>query len=196
MKKCGLILLAAGASSRMGKPKQLLLYKQQSLLKHSLQIALNSNAVQTIVVTGANVQLIKRELIESDAYSVYNSEWQEGIASSIRCGLSTLIKVVPDVDSALFMVCDQPYITTELLNNLMAKSSMNDSIAASGYDNTLGTPAVFPEKYFSELLILSGDEGAKNVLRQYAHHAAVIPFNDGNIDIDTPIDYDSLPDKF
>jgi molybdenum cofactor cytidylyltransferase len=195
MKTCGLILLAAGCSSRIGAPKQLLPYKQRTLLHHSLNTALQSDAHSVVVVTGANAALLKQELMDSTAYSVYNAEWQDGIGSSIKCGLSALLKKNPSVDVALIMVCDQPFVSSELLNTLMLKSSEGDTIAASTYDNAIGTPVAFPEKYFTDLQQLASDEGAKKLLKLYSQDISTVHFPQGGMDIDTVSDYEHLFSK-
>src|SRR5437870_1805795 len=103
-KNIGIILLAAGNSSRLGRPKQLLLNYGQTFLQYSLQIARASNVHSIIVVLGAHADTIKKEIGHTDAHVVVNAEWQEGMASSIRCGINALAGINPSSDGAILMV--------------------------------------------------------------------------------------------
>jgi molybdenum cofactor cytidylyltransferase len=112
--KYGIIILAAGSSSRLGRPKQLLPYKGQSLLRHIVDIAIAAELGPVIVVIGAELKLLEDELKNTKAIIVLNKEWEEGIASSIRNGLNQFTVQFPSAEGVIFTVCDQPYIT-ELL---------------------------------------------------------------------------------
>jgi molybdenum cofactor cytidylyltransferase len=190
--QCGIILLAAGASSRLGMPKQSLLYKQATLLEHSIRAALESMAGQVILVLGAGAAAIQPGIEDKRLSVVINEQWQEGIASSIRCGLQYLCTKEPAVESALFMVCDQPYINAALLNKLVTlQRQKGHAIVASEYAAATGIPAIFDKKLFPALLQLKGDAGAKKLIRQQ-DDMATVSFPLGNIDIDTAADYDRL----
>ena len=190
MQSCGLILLAAGASKRLGQPKQLLPLGDKSLLQHGLETALQANVEPVILVTGADAGVIEKEVHDKKINVVENADWEEGIASSIRCGLNALLEITPDIEHAIFMVCDQPFVSVSLLNELIdACNTSGDDIIACSYSNTIGTPALFSKNYFPALLELQGDEGAKKLLKQYSDAVGVIPFPKGNIDIDTMQDY-------
>src|SRR4030095_9390831 len=189
----GLILLAAGDSSRLGHPKQLLFYDNRTFLQHSLQVASASNAHPIVVVLGAYGDTIKREIESVDAHIVVNAEWQEGMASSIRYGVNALAQVNPSAEGVVLMLCDQPYITTALLNSLIATHQASGKpIVACGYENTFGPPVFFHRNLFAELLQLRGDVGAKGVISQHANEVEVVLFPEGNIDIDTEADYQKL----
>jgi molybdenum cofactor cytidylyltransferase len=122
---------------------------------------------------------------------VENDGWEEGIASSIRCGLNALLEIMPDIEHAIFMVCDQPFVTARLLNELVEVCADTGSdIVACAYGGTVGTPALFSKNYFPALLELQGDEGAKKLLKQYSDAVGVISFPKGDIDIDTMKDYE------
>lgn len=191
--QCGIILLAAGSSSRLGEPKQSLLYHQSTLLEHSIHAALQSMADQVITVLGASAATIKLNIKDEKLSVVVNELWQEGIASSIRCGLQYLLKRMPVVQSALFMVCDQPYISAALLNKLVTlQRQTGAAIVASEYAGTTGIPAIFDETLFADLLQLKGDAGAKKLIMQQPGKIAAVPFPLGNIDIDTAADYTRL----
>lgn len=189
----GVILLAAGDSSRLGVPKQLLLHDGKTLLQNSLQAANASNAVLSMVILGANADAIKKELDGLDTEIVVNDDWQEGMASSIRCGIKALVEISPSAEGAILMVCDQPFVTASLLNNLIeVHQNRSHSIVTCSYDGTVGPPALFPKRIFPELLRLKGDVGAKNILQQHSKEVEVILFPEGNLDIDTIEDYKKL----
>lgn len=190
---CGIVLLAAGESSRMGRPKQLLRFEGKSLLGHAVQVALDTVQEPVIVVLGANAPLFLPELDKQPVHTVLNPDWTEGMASSIRLGLSALLERDSSVDAAVFMVCDQPFMSSALLKELIAKrKDTGKAIIASTYGNTAGTPAVFNKSIFPELLALAGDTGARKLIRQHPDLLATVPFLLGNIDIDTPQDYEAL----
>ena len=190
---CAAVLLAAGASSRIGKPKQLLFYKGKTLLQNTLSAAINAPLDPIIVVLGADEKIIRNEIGEKNIYIVFNSDWQEGIASSIRCGLKELEKIAPNADAAILMVCDQPHITSSLLKNLfITQQQTGKPIVASYYNGVAGTPALFHKNIFPELVLLKGDKGAGKILRERTGSVATIPFPLGTIDIDTTDNYEKL----
>ncbi|MEQ1798240.1 MAG: nucleotidyltransferase family protein [Lacibacter sp.] len=189
----GVIILAAGASSRLGSPKQLLIYSGAPLLQHSIEVAQLSDARSVIVVLGANADLINDELKASTVKIVINSQWKEGMASTIRYGLQTLLELNPQTEAVVLMVADQPFVTAELLNNLIDVNRKEQrSIVACKYGTTFGTPVLFAKRFFPELMELTGDVGAKGLVRKYMNDAAFVVFQKGTIDIDTMEDYQSL----
>ncbi len=189
-----IILLAAGSSSRLGKPKQLLMYEGKTLLQHSLQVAVDTGMQPLVAVIGANADLVKKE-VENQAVAVcMNEDWQEGMASSIRNGLQRLLKEAPETNAAIIMVCDQPFVTTKLLMGLVKKYQQTGKpIIASNYDNILGTPALFDKTIFAALLELKGDTGAKKIIKENQDWVESVNFPLGKIDIDTEADYEGLP---
>ena len=128
----------------MGTPKQLLAYEGKTLLQHSLQVAVDSLAHPVIVVLGDHADDIKRETDLNSVHAVVNAGWQEGMASSIRLGIKTLLEIDPHTGGAVLMLCDQPFVTSALLNDLIAAhQNTGKAIVASSYSNTLGVPAFF-----------------------------------------------------
>lgn len=193
---CGIVILAAGSSSRLGRPKQLLLYQGKNLLQHSIDVALNAALGLVVVVLGANHSAIKNEINTQLVSVAINDNWQEGMASSIRCGVNELFKINPLVDTAIVMVCDQPYVTAVLLQNLLIKQKETQlPMVASAYANAVGIPALFHKSLFSELLLLEGDVGAKKIMNKFPELLATIPFPLGEIDMDTIEDFQALQDK-
>ena len=196
--QCDIVLLAAGSSSRLGGPKQLLLYKEHTLLQHSIEIALASQANRVVVVLGANAGIIEASITNKNdrLACITNDQWQEGLASSIRCGLQYLLRQVPAPQNVMFIVCDQPYINTVLLDKLITlQRQTGHSIVASKYAKTAGIPAIFSRGWFPELLQLTGDKGARKLIQQQKEAVATVAFPLGTIDIDTMEDYESLQKK-
>ncbi|MCW3116993.1 MAG: MobA-like protein-like protein [Chitinophagaceae bacterium] len=181
----------------MGKPKQLLAYNAQSFLQHMIDVITHAGLQPVLVVLGANASTLISEPDGDNTVYVMNDACQEGIASSIRCGINALQKKYIACDGALLMVCDQPYITSALLNELIntQKQSLKP-IAACTYENIIGTPAVFHKTFFPDLLSLKGDKGAGKILQQRPDAVATLDFPMGRFDIDTPEDYDAWLKSF
>ncbi len=191
----GVLILAAGNSSRMGQPKQLLLYKNKTLLRHIAEVAIAAVNTPVAVISGAYTDLIQDELSSLPVYQLHNPFWQEGIASSIRMGVLYLTQHHPNLTGIILCVSDQPYIEPVLLESLINNSvAAPHKIIACSYDNTLGTPVLFSASYYDALITLKGAEGAKKLLRKYSDEVIPIPFLLGGIDIDTPEDYQRLMD--
>ena len=188
-----IIILAAGKSKRLGSPKQLLQYKGKGLLQNSVEAALNTNIKPVIVITGANASLIEKELINYPVKQVLNENWEDGMASSILCGLTYAENTIPDLDAVMFLACDQPFVDGDLLNNLIEKQKETGApITASSYEEVVGIPAIFHKSIFPELKTMQGDSGAKKIISHYADKTVTLSFQQGKIDIDTKIDYENL----
>jgi len=189
----GIIILAAGSSSRMGQPKQQLVYQQQTLLQRAINIASGIAEHKTIVVLGANHESILPDVDSKIADIVINPDWEQGMASSIKSGVTALQTLYPQIQDALLMLCDQPFVTTEILLQLIATGGDNDKrIVACTYQNTVGAPVLFGKQWFNELLSLQGQEGAKKLIIKHQQHVLTVPFAHGEIDIDTPENYQDL----
>jgi molybdenum cofactor cytidylyltransferase len=193
MKTCGIIILAAGNSSRLGHAKQLLTFNNKSLLKHVLDEAQAVNEAQVILVLGAEKDSLENELKGSTAVVCYNPQWSEGMAASIHVGIQTLIDLQPNVSCSIITVCDQPFISTKVFKSLIEKFNASScGIIASSYADTAGTPVLFSKSYFQDLLQLNGHEGAKKLLKTYEKEVSLLAFEKGEIDIDTESDYRNL----
>lgn len=191
-----IIILAAGTSSRLGSPKQLLTYKGKNLLRHTVDEALETGCPSVFVVLGANSELLKKELKDKPVSIIENKGWEEGMASSIRCGLETISNTILRPDSIIFMVCDQPFVSSSLLLNLMKKKNETGKhIVASSYNDKLGTPALFHRSFFPALMELKGDKGARKIIADNPEQVATVSFPEGEKDIDTKEDYDTLISK-
>ena len=189
----GVVLLAAGKSSRLGSPKQLLSYGGQTLIEHMLDIAGNSKAKPVIVVLGAKADSIGSKIDNNSATLVVNESWQEGMASSIRTGIKNLMQGDPRTAGAILMVCDQPDVTSQLINDLIdAHHQTGKPIITCSYADTFGPPTFFHKSIFPDLLQLKGDVGARSVLQQHVKEVESIAFPTGSRDIDTKADYEEL----
>ena len=187
----GAIILAAGSSSRMGSPKQTLQFRGKSLLKRAALAALDAGCSPVIVVTGAHSELSRRELDGLAVREVLNALWETGMASSIRAGVEGLISANPD--AAVLLLCDQPHVTSEIINGLVAAHrSTGRPIVASTYGGSFGVPALFSRTLFAELTRLEGRSGAKEIIKRHASEAHLLPFPNGEVDVDTPFDFSRL----
>lgn len=190
---CGIVIMAAGASTRLGKPKQLLQYRGKTLLDHAVNEAINAKADAVVLILGKNADIFQKEIDKEKVRVVINKDWEEGMASSVRLGLNTLLKSKPYMDAVIFMVCDQPHISSSVLNELIiTQQKTTKQIVTCNYGGSIGPPALFHKKYFKELAKLNGDVGARNIIQQNMHDVATIQFPEGKIDIDTKEDYDAL----
>lgn len=179
-----ILLLAAGAGRRMGRVKQLLPWGEKKLLTHVLAEVL-SLGQPTYLVLGAHAEEIRAELPEGPYTVVLNDRWEEGMGGSIAAGVAA----IPDQDSPeQILVClgDQPFVTKAYLQQLMMADPA--LIRATAYGQRAGVPAVFPVRYRTKLGQLTGDAGARNLLRE---ESALLRFSAETaiIDLDTPEDY-------
>jgi len=191
--KIGLIILAAGAATRMGRPKQLLSYQGRSLILHAVEVALASLCQPIIVVLGAYAEQIKPELMLKAVQVVENSQWQEGMSSSIRAGISMLLKTNSKLDAVIISLADHPLVSPQILNQLIQSYQETQKvIIASKYNATTGVPALFSNALFPELMQLEGDKGAKALIQKYINTGVILLIPEAAIDIDTPDDYKQL----
>ncbi|MBD1892770.1 nucleotidyltransferase family protein [Coleofasciculus sp. FACHB-SPT9] len=186
----GLIILAAGASTRMGTPKQLLMYQGRSFLRHTAEVAIASLCQPIVVVLGADAERMKPEVNLLPVQIVENPQWAEGMSSSIRVGIEALSNLNQNIEAVAIALCDQPFISSQLLNQIVeAYQVTRRPIIASEYAGSLGVPALFSRALFPELTSLKTTEGAKKIIKKYSPEVFRIPFPEGAIDIDTPKDY-------
>jgi molybdenum cofactor cytidylyltransferase len=189
----GLIILAAGASTRMGTPKQLLTYRGRSFIRHITESAIASACQPIAVVLGAHAERIKPEISQLPIQILENQQWAEGMSTSIRVGLEAMLAMNPNLDAVAIALCDQPFVSFPILDRIVeAYRVRGKPIIASEYSGTLGVPALFNRTLFSELMVLKSTEGAKKLIKKHIHQVFSVPFAEGAIDIDTPKDYEQL----
>lgn len=189
----GLILLAAGGSSRLGHPKQLLPYRGRTLLRHAAETALASVCRPIVAVLGAQADHLRPEMAGLEVLIVENPGWEEGMGSSIRIGLAALEMSAPDVSGVLLMLCDQPLLSPKALDALVRSHLDTGSpLVASEYGGTRGVPAFFSRALFPELRALKDAQGARAVIAAHASEAVTLPLPAGVWDVDTAADYARL----
>jgi CTP:molybdopterin cytidylyltransferase MocA len=188
------IVLAAGASRRLGQPKQLLPHNGETLLERAMRLAQEAGASPLLVVLGANAPLIRAAVPFENVLAVENADWEQGIASSIHAGLRELEAIAPDASGALILGCDQPRLSAAHLRALLRAFEEQESqaIAASTYAGVLGIPAAFPRTVFPFLLALRGDRGARALLAAPPCSLLAVEFAGGEMDIDLPADLAEL----
>jgi molybdenum cofactor cytidylyltransferase len=174
------IILAAGASTRLGQPKQLAVLSGETLLARAARVAHEADCSPILVVLGAEANRIRTACPLPNATIIHNEQWHEGMASSIRAGITALQNLtLQDAPAgAILMTCDQPAVTSD---HLRALASSGD-LTASAYAGRHAVPAYFPASSFAALARLTGDSGARDLLRG----APTIPLHLGALDIDTP----------
>jgi molybdenum cofactor cytidylyltransferase len=193
----GAIILAAGASSRLGQPKQLLMHGGETMIGRAIRLANEAGTAPVIAVLGAHHEIIAQALASDGpegAIPVMNERWPEGIATSIHAGLRALEVAASEAAGAVILGCDQPRLTAEHLRALIEAftGQAEPAIAASAYAGTLGVPAVFPREVFAELRLLEGDRGARVLLMKPPCRLVAVDFPGGEIDIDLPADLAQL----
>ncbi|MES2518419.1 MAG: nucleotidyltransferase family protein [Bacteroidota bacterium] len=189
--RLSVIILAAGSSSRLGQPKQLIEFRGETLIHRTIKIGLTISD-DVLVVLGANSDLIQHSIqpLIGKISTVVNPDWEEGMGTSIRTGTQ---KLAEKSDAMMVLLCDQPLITQELLQKIVQTfANSNASIVACNYGNQLGVPMLFDKSIFPELLKLQGDKGARVFLNNFQDKITTVYFPEGLFDIDTPEDKISL----
>jgi molybdenum cofactor cytidylyltransferase len=189
----GAAILAAGASTRMGTPKQLLAFQGKPLLVHAVEAALASPAWPVVVVLGANAERIRPVLARLPVLITENPAWAEGMASSIRAGVTTLQQFSRRLDGAIIALCDQPAFSAAVIEQLLdAQRTSGRSIVAAHYSGRNGAPAFFLREHFPTLTALTGEEGARALLNGAPEKIAAVNLPSLALDLDTPADVAAL----
>ncbi|WP_299130115.1 nucleotidyltransferase family protein [uncultured Winogradskyella sp.] len=188
--KIAVLLLAAGTSTRMKKPKQLLPIGKETLLTVVINNLLNSNISKLYCVLGAHTKPITEKLKDYNITCVHNQNYKQGLGSSINAGIRAIMNDNVLFDAVLIVLGDQPNVDAAYINQLIKKAKENPgNVISSTYNTSYGVPAIFPKHYFESLLHLRGDKGAKDFLNSSATNVLSIRSNDNLIDIDTAQDY-------
>ncbi len=190
------VVLAAGGSSRLGSPKQLVRLEGEPLVCRAARVAHESGARSIIVVTGACGEAVAEALSEARVRIAFNAGWAEGPGSSLRTGIEALLADAsrPQEEPAVLMLCDQPFVTPEHLRALVECVARGHPAAASAYggDGGFGVPAAFAAELLPGLLTQSGHQGAKPLLMHHQARLGLVPFAEGLLDVDTPGDLERL----
>jgi len=196
MERYGVLLLAAGESTRLGAPKQYLIYRGDSLLRNAVRTAVELRTAATVVVAGKDPAIMRAQLKDLPAEVFVNDGYAEGMASSIREGVRYFTERHPRVTHILILLCDQPYMDVPHLRNLIHRQQLTAaSVTASHYADRKGAPALFERAVFPQLLNLTGDTGARHIIESLGNSVEVVPFPGGVIDIDTLESYQRLTGK-
>jgi len=186
------VILAAGSSSRLGRPKQLLSLGDRTVLAHTLANARAATLDGLIVVLGHEAATIQERIDFGTARIVINDDYREGQSTSLRAGLAAL---PPNANAALFILGDQPLIGPAVLDALIvARRATAAPIVMPTYDGQRGNPVLIARNLFPELATVTGDQGARSVIRAHsaAVHEVAIPGAPPTDDLDTQEDYDRL----
>jgi molybdenum cofactor cytidylyltransferase len=178
------IILAAGESKRMGQPKQLIEIHGKTLLKHVVDAALASKLDTVFVVIGHQAAAVRASLDGRPVTFVANPDYSEGLSTSVKSGLRAL---PPDADAAMFLLGDQPGVTAELIDQLVAACTVS-TIAAASVGGRRGTPTLFGRAWFPDLLRSSGDAGGRHVIDAHPEAVTLVGAGDDLRDLDTPQD--------
>jgi molybdenum cofactor cytidylyltransferase len=184
-----IVLLAAGGSKRLGRPKQLLPFQGATLLSHAARQAAGSKAERVVVVLGPLKEQCSRELKNLNVTFTVNSDWPTGMSSSIRSGV---LEVAGDsqVEAVVIMTCDQPYVTSAHLDKIIDRFIEDKCwLVATSYKDTFGIPALFGRKYFDPLCRMAGESGAKSILHEHLSSLVRVSLQDAQFDIDTEEEY-------
>jgi molybdenum cofactor cytidylyltransferase len=188
------IVLAAGGSSRLGEPKQLVRFRGETLVGRIARVALKAGFSPVVVVVSPSFENAE-PLTEIDCHIVVNPNSSAGAASSINAGLDFLMHTTPQISATAILLCDQPFVTPEDLARLKSSfQSDGKAIAVSEYDGNCGVPAIFSREVFGKLLKLTGDAGARFLIRKMPNELVAVQMPSAAFDIDTPADLERLRD--
>lgn len=186
------VILAAGNSSRMGQPKQLLPLNGEPLIRHAAQTALASVCNSVIIVLGAEASRVREALAGLPVEIVENLAWADGMGTSIHAGVSS----VSNADGLVLMLADQPLVSPEIINNLvLTHRATGRPIVASQYAETVGVPVYFAREYFPHLLALRPDQGCKGLILAHPDQTIRLACPEAEADIDTPRDFERISNQ-
>jgi molybdenum cofactor cytidylyltransferase len=188
--RVGAIVLAAGGSRRFGSPKQLLPWKGRTLLEHVVDVVLESSVDDLVVVLGHEREAMSALVRDRAVQTVVNEDWERGQAGSVRVGLEALRK---GCDACLFVLADQPHVTSDLIDNVVARYRRTLApVVLPAYRGRRGNPVLFARALFPELLEMHGDEGGRQVMKRHEHEVEMVEVRDPSLflDIDTVDEYE------
>jgi molybdenum cofactor cytidylyltransferase len=195
----GAVLLAAGSSSRLGQPKQLLRLRGETLLRHAATVTLAAGASPVVVVLGSQADAMFPELDGLAVETVVNPDWSLGMGASLQAGLRRLEEhAAGATDAVLVVLCDQPLVTREHLEALIGRYRHDEpAAAASEYaDGVFGPPCLFSRPLFPALMALTGAQGARAVLGTLPpDRLSRVSFPEGLMDIDTMEDWERVKER-
>ncbi len=192
----GIVILAAGASTRMGVPKQLLHIDGKSLIKRIAEMAMDTACYPIVMVLGSNRDMMRKELERMPITIIDNPQWEKGMSGSIKMGLAGSYMTFKELEAVIILTADMPLISVELIQKMIKKAEEvsekmkdNPDIVACSYGGQMGIPVLFKRKLFNDLLELSGDNGAKKIILANKEKTVTIDFPEGIFDLDTMEEY-------
>ncbi|MDW5288075.1 nucleotidyltransferase family protein [Formosa sp. PL04] len=193
-KNIAILIMAAGASSRMGEPKQLLKWGENTLIEHTIKTVLQLKQEKVILVLGANYHDIFSVVNHYPVTVLNNKDWKSGLGSSIARGVQHILKTSKKTDAVFIVLADQPFIDVSYLSEMITifQSNQNTIIATAYKNNTFGVPVIFGKSYFSELSLLDTDKGAKQILIRDKDEIKQIDYQLNKADLDTKSEYKDL----
>lgn len=187
------IVLAAGGSTRMGRPKQLIQINGESLIDRAARIAIDSNFDPIVIVLGSDAQTISRELSDLKIDCVVNEAWKTGIGSSIRRGVDRVLSIAPRIDAIAILLCDQPRITSQKLRKMHEHFVRGGKpVCVSKFGDSIGPPVIVGREFFDALQTLPDAAGAKSVWENHPESVCEFKCEEASFDLDTPADLDRL----
>jgi molybdenum cofactor cytidylyltransferase len=191
--KIGVVILAAGSSSRLGYAKQLVEFKGKSLLQHAIDVSDSLDFDNKVLVLGARKDEIESELDLKGFEVLMNESWEEGMSTSIRGGVLRSQELENELDHILILLSDQPFLSRERIEELIqVQLNKNSQATFSEYAGDIGVPAIFSAEVFYDLKELKGDQGAKKLIHDQNLDFEIVKFEMGNFDVDTAEDVELL----
>ena len=186
MKSVAVVILAAGSASRFGGIKQLAKINDKSMLQTVVDNCQQLEGEDLYLVLGGYYEEIRQSIELDRSRIIFNANWQGGMGISIRMAVEELQK---DYEGILFLAGDQPMVRSDQLMQLIQRWRQSpQKICAAQYKDTLGIPAIFPREYYSKLMLLEGDQGAKKLLAENTNNIEFVEIAEAAIDIDVPLD--------
>ncbi len=193
MKPTATLIPAAGASTRLGFPKQLLAWNETTLLRDTLLKVLELQTDPIVVVLGSNFEVIRDSISDLPVTIVHNEDWEQGMGSSLARGMQYILHEHPEAEHVLITLCDLPLVQTKHYQRMLEMSNITrDSIVATQFEELTGVPVILPEMYFSEIIKLKGDTGARKIIASNSGNVVVIPSEIPFTDVDTTEAYEAL----
>lgn len=190
------IILAAGGSRRFGKPKQLLIWKDDNFINTVIEIAMKARLVPIVVVLGAEAPSITSTIRQKDLKIIINSDWEKGQSSSIRLGVQALLEENSNTMGAFFLQVDQPQTSNSLIELMKKEAKTGAQIVAPWFCDEVLSPVYFSKHCFGKLMQIEGDHGGKTIFPHFDVRTVEWQDERQTIDIDTPEDYEMLRELY
>jgi molybdenum cofactor cytidylyltransferase len=186
------LLLAAGGSSRLGRPKQLVEFEGKTLIRRAAEALIEAGCSPVYVVLGAEIEGSRQDLEGLKVAIVINESWASGMGSSIAVGVKSLMESETPAEAVLISLCDQPLVTADKLRGFLDTfRKTRADVVSAGYNDVAGVPALFSSRSFPDLAALEGEKGAREIIRN-SPDAITIPLPEAAIDVDCDKDLEGF----